>query len=47
MLSVITLGGTEKQSLGIIVYDNTALHCNIACHDSGKKFQNYPDYCQY
>ena len=41
------MGGIEKQALGIIADENTVSHCNIACHDSGKKFQNCPDYCQY
>ena len=46
-IEIIRLGGIERQALGIIAYENTVSHCNIACHDSGKKFQNCPDYCQY
>ena len=30
-----------KKAIGIIVYTNILLQCNIACRNSGKKFQNY------
>ena len=37
----LRLGGIEEQALGIIAYENTILHFNIAGSDSGKNSETF------